>query len=70
MLSIANEIDPLIFQLRMFCMQYKHAFFQHPKRQRRVKFSQTWSKLTKISELLRFDVKLGKMLFRVDFDLV
>ena len=28
MLSIVNEVDPLIFPLHMFCMQYKHVFFQ------------------------------------------
>ena len=28
MLSIANEVNPLIFPLRMFFMQYKHVFFQ------------------------------------------
>ena len=28
MLSFTNEVDPLIFPLRMFCMQYKHVFFQ------------------------------------------
>ena len=27
MLSIANEVNPLIFLLRMFCTQYKHVFF-------------------------------------------
>ena len=31
MLSIANEVDPLIFPLRMFCMRYKHVFFQQQR---------------------------------------
>ena len=28
MLSIANEVDLLFFPLGMFCMRYKHVFFQ------------------------------------------
>ena len=31
MLSIVNEVDPLIFLLHMFCIRYKHVFFQHKK---------------------------------------
>ena len=28
MLSIANEVNLLFFPLGMFCMRYKHVFFQ------------------------------------------
>ena len=31
MLSIANEVDPLIFPLHMFCMRYKHVFSNKKK---------------------------------------
>ena len=29
MLSIANEVDSLIFRYICFCMRYKHVFYQH-----------------------------------------
>ena len=31
MLSIVSEVDPLISSLRMFCIRYKHVFFNRTK---------------------------------------